>query len=388
MEREEILRRLIMEKTGMKRPELDRLVEKRIKEFAGLLTELGALYTIARDYGIDIDMDTVTVKKKIGELKPGDKGVNVVGVVRKIFPVRTFVRDGRERKYVSFILEDENDSIRVVLWDNTVPLIEKIKPGAKVEVINGRVNLFKGKPSISVGWGGSINILEEGKGRKIKILRVRKGEYKNGIYTSVLGAEGERKIRLTFWDDVDIEPGDTVLVWGREEDGRIIVDSYEVLEKGERKTAWIGDMEEGPVRVVGVVTRLVSRKPFVGKCKKCGGEIVFDGNFKCTQCGSEDVSALPSLIIEITDPTGSVRVALERNEALKYYEGFPEVDMGKVENMLVGKMFVAEGLLENGRIVEAVLKEVNEKIVEEVVSLVQGEGPSIRSFEENGEKDF
>ncbi len=225
MEREELLRKLIMEKTGLSRVEIDRLVEKRIKEFAGLLTELGALYTIARDYGIEVDMDAITVKKKIRELQPGDKGVNVEGVVRRIFPVRTFVKDGRERKYVSFILEDGEDSIRVVLWDNVVLLAEKIKPGARVEVVNGRVSVFRGRPSLSVGWGGSINILEEGRGRKIKVVRVRKGKYKNGTYTVIIGEEEGRKLRVTLWEDVDVGPGDVVVVWGKEEEGGIVAEA-------------------------------------------------------------------------------------------------------------------------------------------------------------------
>ena len=70
------------------------------------------------------------------------KRVNVIGKIIKMFPIKQFERNGKTHKIVSFLLADDSDIIRVVLWDtNHIALVEngKIKEGVTVEITNANV---------------------------------------------------------------------------------------------------------------------------------------------------------------------------------------------------------------------------------------------------------
>lgn len=132
---EKIIER-ISRSSGLEKEEIERRVEAKRAKLSGLISKDGAAQVVASELGISFDNERL----KIGELLPGMRKVNTVGKIISVFPIRTFVRNGKESKVANLIIADETSNIRVVLWDmNHISLIEedKVGEGKVVEISNG-----------------------------------------------------------------------------------------------------------------------------------------------------------------------------------------------------------------------------------------------------------
>jgi len=83
-----------------------------------------------------------------------NKNVNIMGTVKKLFPVSTFEKHGSNRgKVMRFILVDETGEMQVVVWNEKVEeLEEKLKIGLNLQLVNAKV-----KKGISEGLEIHIN---------------------------------------------------------------------------------------------------------------------------------------------------------------------------------------------------------------------------------------
>jgi replication factor A1 len=125
----------ISRSSGVAKDEIERRVEAKRAKLSGLISKEGAAQVIAAELGISFDNE----KLKIGELLPGMRKVNVIGKVLNRFPVRTFVRNGKESKVANIVIADETSNIKVVFWDvNHIALIERdeIIEGKVIEIAN------------------------------------------------------------------------------------------------------------------------------------------------------------------------------------------------------------------------------------------------------------
>ncbi len=121
--------------SGLEKNEIEKKVSAKQEKISGLISKEGAAQIVASELGISLDSE----KSKIDELAPGMKRVNVIGKVINLFPVRSFTRDGEERKVANLQIADETANTKVVLWDtNHISLIEtnKIIEGSVIEILN------------------------------------------------------------------------------------------------------------------------------------------------------------------------------------------------------------------------------------------------------------
>ena len=121
--------------SGLNREELERKIEAKRAKLAGLITKEGAAQVVAAELGISLGEERL----KINELVPGMRKVNVLGKIIRIFPVRSFTRNGKSNRVASFVLADDTSNVRVVLWDSHhIDLIEKgeISEGSVIEIVN------------------------------------------------------------------------------------------------------------------------------------------------------------------------------------------------------------------------------------------------------------
>ncbi len=94
---------------------------------------------------------------KIGEIKPGMNGLNIVAKVLDIGKIRTFARkDGTTGKVTNINIGDDTGKIRLTLWDGKADVSFKV--GDVVEITNSysRENTFSNQVELQLGSGGSI----------------------------------------------------------------------------------------------------------------------------------------------------------------------------------------------------------------------------------------
>lgn len=123
----------IAQSSGIEAVEVERKIDAKRAKLSGLISKEGAAQIVAAELGVSLDQ----AQLKISELVEGMKRVHVVGKITKIFPVRSYSKNGREGKIGSFLLGDESSNVRTVLWDmHHIGLIEngELKEGDVVEI--------------------------------------------------------------------------------------------------------------------------------------------------------------------------------------------------------------------------------------------------------------
>jgi len=124
--------------SGIAKEEIDRRVEAKRAKLSGLISKEGAAQIIAAELGISFEKE----RMKISELMIGMKRANLLGKIIRLFPVKSYEKNGKSGKIGSMVLADDSGNTRVVLWDtNHIALIETngIKEGDVIEIVNGNV---------------------------------------------------------------------------------------------------------------------------------------------------------------------------------------------------------------------------------------------------------
>ena len=162
----------------MSRPELTREeVMKRVKEKketvgAGYLTDQGALFLVAGELGVSLQR-SVSSDLSIKELRIGANDVTVSARVLAIYPTSSYQKkDGGTGRYRRLVLFDKEGSIRLTVWDEQVE-IEKlgVSVGTPVRVVGGYIKQgLDGKPNLSVGKRGKLELVEDEAARKLPML--------------------------------------------------------------------------------------------------------------------------------------------------------------------------------------------------------------------------
>ncbi len=120
----------IAKESGLGEAEVEKRIKQKQASLGGLVSLEGASLIVASELGIKFDMQRV----KVSGLMIGMRGIDILGKVIKIYPVRTYKqKDGLQGKIGSFLIADDTGSVRVILWDAThVALLEeeRIKEGA------------------------------------------------------------------------------------------------------------------------------------------------------------------------------------------------------------------------------------------------------------------
>lgn len=112
-----------------------KMVERKEKTH-GLLSDYGALYAVAKEYGVDISEDTIVFTPAV-EVKP-QSSVNLCGRVSMVYSPREFKRkDNTTGKFSSVVLVDRSGQIRVVMWNGNAELTKQLHVGDTLMVRNG-----------------------------------------------------------------------------------------------------------------------------------------------------------------------------------------------------------------------------------------------------------
>ncbi len=131
---------------GKSENEILSLMNKKKDEMGGLINDYGALSGVASDFGVRIseltDENNISFSKIKDVLVKREISVNVIGRVKRVFPVKDFQRkDGTAGKVARIIISDETGEIPVVLWDAHSEISNRVKFNDIVQLIKGNTKV-------------------------------------------------------------------------------------------------------------------------------------------------------------------------------------------------------------------------------------------------------
>jgi ssDNA-binding replication factor A large subunit len=138
MTAEEIIQQILSKHPEASRNQILENLETEKSKTGGLIADETLLRLIAARYGVEILQDRVYRKLSISHLVPGLNDVTVTGRVVAVYPPRTF--EGKKSgKFASLMIADKDATLRVILWNEKVELIEagELKAGQIVRFSHG-----------------------------------------------------------------------------------------------------------------------------------------------------------------------------------------------------------------------------------------------------------
>ena len=229
----------IIQDTGLTRSEIHNKVEEKKSELKGLISDEGALFLIAKEFGVDVSNENTDLIKdieiNISDISLNMKNITLIGRIKEIYSVYEFNKQNQEKGYVgSFLLHDTTGEIRIVLWNEHANMFtnENFKKNELVKILNGYTKEGRYGTELHIGRLGKIilspddvdykkypKIKEEfidiNKINKMlksvsiegKILRIyptktfTKKSGENGTLATINLMDTTSTVRINFWND-------------------------------------------------------------------------------------------------------------------------------------------------------------------------------------------
>ena len=163
-ESQNLIDKLLEQKSELTREIIEqKIVEKKEKIGAGYLTDQGALFLIAADYGVTLT-ESSKIEISLKDLYAGAKEVSLETRVLNLSPPKQFSRkDGSTFDLRTMTVYDAGSTASVKLWDEkaNLPGIENLKPGDLIKIIKAYVKSdLDGSPTINIGSGSNIETVD------------------------------------------------------------------------------------------------------------------------------------------------------------------------------------------------------------------------------------
>jgi replication factor A1 len=161
---EQIVQQILLARRDLSREEvLRKIIEKKRTADDYFLDDVAARM-VASELGIDIPnaQDPFHTEINVKDIVSGLNDVSLMGRVIIIYPVQTFSRaDLTEGKVARLLLADKTGSLRVVIWDEKISMVEsgRIQQGQIVKVLHAYVReAVDGKFELHLGRKGDIEV--------------------------------------------------------------------------------------------------------------------------------------------------------------------------------------------------------------------------------------
>jgi ssDNA-binding replication factor A large subunit len=160
MTAEEIIQQILSKHPEVSRDQILENLETEKNKTGCLIADETLLRLIAARYGVEILQNKVYRELSLSHLVPGLNDVTVTGRAVAIYPPRTFEGE-RSGKFANLLIADEYATLRVVLWNDKVDLIEsgELKAGQVIRFSHGYTREDrKGKAELHLGIKSQIEI--------------------------------------------------------------------------------------------------------------------------------------------------------------------------------------------------------------------------------------
>ena len=159
-ELERLIEKLLELKPELTKDEIqEQIRHKKEKIGAGYLTDQGAIFLIASDYGVTLS-EALKTEMSLKDLYAGAKEISLETRVLNLSPAKQFSRkDGSPFYLRTMTVYDGNSTASVKLWDEkaNLPAMENLKPGDLIKIIKAYVKSdLDGSPTINIGSGSDI----------------------------------------------------------------------------------------------------------------------------------------------------------------------------------------------------------------------------------------
>ena len=163
-ESQNLIDKLLEQKSELTKEIIDqKIAEKKEKIGAGYLTDQGALFLIASDYGVTLT-ESSKIEISLKDLYAGAKEISLETRVLNLSPTKQFSRkDGSTFDLRTMTVYDSGSTASVKLWDEkaNLPGIENLKPGDLIKIIKAYVKSdLDGSPTINIGSGSNIETID------------------------------------------------------------------------------------------------------------------------------------------------------------------------------------------------------------------------------------
>ncbi|TFF97297.1 MAG: hypothetical protein EU547_04675 [Promethearchaeota archaeon] len=192
-------------KKGISEDEIEDAIKKKEHKFGGFITKEGALYLIAKEYGLnihssnvdgeiyqgyknEIDYNEFTIN--ISDVQENMTNIVLAGKIAHVFQLHEFNRkDGTLGVVGSFILKDRTGTIKIVLWGETTKIMqtEYFIIGTIIRVVNGYAKCgLNDQLEVHLAKQGKIILqpedLSKNKYKEIDKIKIEHQEIENSGY--------------------------------------------------------------------------------------------------------------------------------------------------------------------------------------------------------------
>ena len=131
-------------KSSQEIPHLKNLVEKKVKDLSGLVSEEGAIYIVANELGVKLETKTQTATSsssqdyvKIEQINQANISLNVTAKVLKKYDLVEFtMKSGDKGQIQSVLVGDETGIIRVAFWGDKADLLQEVERDTILDIKN------------------------------------------------------------------------------------------------------------------------------------------------------------------------------------------------------------------------------------------------------------
>ena len=160
MTAEEIIQQILSKHPEVSRDQILENLETEKNKTGCLIADETLLRLIAARYGVEILQNKIYRQLSLSHLVPGLNDVTVTGRVVAVYPPRTFEGE-RPGKFATLLIADKDATLRVILWNEKVDVIEsgELKAEQVIRFLHGYTREDRnGKTELHLGTRSQIEV--------------------------------------------------------------------------------------------------------------------------------------------------------------------------------------------------------------------------------------
>ena len=173
---EAIIEKILQSRQDLTKEEVLKRIEEKKKMAEGFFTDEAAARLVASELGVEITRGLFRHEVSIKDLISGLSAITLVGYIRRIYPVQTFIRsDLTEGKVAHLLISDKTGELKVVLWNDKASIVEneKVKEGQTVKVAHGYTREGRdGKLELHLSERGDFQVLSPEE-EKVEVFEIK-----------------------------------------------------------------------------------------------------------------------------------------------------------------------------------------------------------------------